>query len=54
MLCIASKVTIQRPRYDTYHDTGLHLISPQNNLVKQLFIKHCILWAVANYLTSAL
>ncbi len=36
-------ITIQRPRYDTYHDTGLHWISPQNNLVKQLFIKHCIL-----------
>ncbi len=37
------RITIQRPRYDTYHDTGLHWISPQNFFVKQLFIKHCIL-----------
>ncbi len=37
------RIMIQRPRYDTYHDTGLHWISPQKNLVKQLFIKHCIL-----------
>ncbi len=35
--------TIQRPLYDTYHDKGLHWISPLNNLVKQLFIKHCML-----------
>ncbi len=34
--------TIHRPQYDTYHDTGLHWISPQKNLGKQLFIKHCM------------
>ncbi len=52
--------TIQRSLYDMYHDKGLHWISSRNNLVKQLFIKHCICYSgITNYrqsrqLTSAL
>ncbi len=46
-LCITSKVTIRYVSlyrgHDMYHDVGLRWISPQQYLVKLLFIKHCIL-----------